>query len=425
MKKPQSNLIAGLDIGSTTIRMAVGQLVAQDETGAGLELQILGATEVPSEGINRGTINSIEDLVSAVSACLERTERMVGLPIDSVWAGISGLHILSQPSKGVVAVSKSDNEITSEDVTRALEAARAISTPLNYDVLHVLPKSFGVDGQTGIKDPVGMTGIRLEVDAQIILSSSSQVKNLTKAIYRAGLEIDDLVLSILATGEAVLTNRQKELGVLVVDLGGTTTNLAVFEGGDIIHTAVIPIGSEHITNDVAIGLRTSIEIAERAKIKYGECYSENVSKKDEIDLMELGGTEHEMVKKKYLSEIIEARVEEIIFKIDQELRKINRSGLLPAGVVFAGGGAKLPGLVEMGKKNLRLPSTIGYPLNVLSVTDKISDTGFVTVVGLIKWGGLMMGSGLARSAGGGVLGGVKKMVDVGGKLKGWFKTLMP
>lgn len=425
MKKTQSNLIAGLDVGSTTIRMAVGQLVSQDEMGSNFELQILGAAEVPSEGINRGTINSIEDLVSSVSACLERTERMVGLPIDSVWTGISGLHIISQPSKGVVAVSKADSEITSEDVTRALEAARTISTPLNYDVLHILPKSFGVDGQTGIKDPVGMTGIRLEVDAQIILSSSSQVKNLTKAIYRAGLEIDDLVLSILATGEAVLTSKQKELGVLVVDLGGSTTSLAVFEGGDIIHTAVLPIGSEHITNDIAIGLRTSIDVAEQAKLKYGDCFSENVSKKDEIDLMELGGAEHEMVKRKYLSEIIEARTEEIIFKIDQELRKINRSGLLPAGVVFTGGGAKLPGLVEMAKKHLRLPATIGYPLNILSVTDKVSDTGFVTVIGLIKWGSLMAGSGVMRSSGQGIFGGVKKVFGNSGKVKSWFKALLP
>lgn len=425
MKKSQSNLIAGLDIGSTTIRMAVGQLVAQDESGMGLELQILGAAEVPSEGINRGTINSIEDLVSSISACLERTERMVGLPIDSVWTGVSGLHIISQPSRGVVAVSKADSEISGEDVSRALDAARTISTPLNYDVLHVLPKGFGVDGQTGIKDPVGMTGIRLEVDAQIILSSSSQVKNLTKAVYRAGLEIDDLVLSILATGEAVLTNKQKELGVLVVDLGGSTTSLAVFEGGDIVHTAVLPIGAEHITNDVAIGLRTTIEIAERVKIKYGNCFAESVSKKDDVDLMEVGGTEHELIKRHDLSEIIEARVEEIIFKIDQELRKINRSGLLPAGVVFTGGGAKLAGLVELAKKNLRLPATIGYPLNVLSVTDKVGDAGFVTVIGLIKWGSLMTGSMAGRSPVRGVLDGLGKVFGSGGKVKSWFKTLMP
>lgn len=425
MKKTQSNLIAGLDIGSTTIRMAVGQLVAQDENGAGLELQILGATEVSSEGINRGTINSIEDLVSSISACLERTERMVGLPIDSVWTGVSGLHIISQPSKGVVAVSKADSEITGEDVSRALEAARAISTPLNYDVLHVLPKSFGVDGQIGIKDPVGMTGIRLEVDAQIILSSSSQIKNLTKAVFRAGLEIDDLVLSVLATGEAVLTNKQKDLGVLVVDLGGATTNIAVFEGGDIIHTAVLPIGSTHITNDIALGLRTSVEIAERAKIKYGNCFSENITKKEEIDLMELGAIDHETVKRHYLSEIIEARVEEIMSKIDQELRKINRSGLLPAGAVFTGGGAKLPGLIEAAKKNLRLPATIGYPLNVFSITDKVSDTGFVTAVGLIKWGSLMTGGGISGVSGPGILGGVKKILGSGGKVKSWFKALLP
>lgn len=424
MKRGDNNLIAGLDIGSTTIRMAVGQVIAQSKNDPISELQILGAAEVMSEGINKGTINSIEDLVSAVSACLERTERMVGIPIDRIWAGISGLHIIFQNSKGVVAVSKANNEIGEEDVTRALEASRAISTPLNYDVLHVLPKSFGVDGQSGIKDPVGMTGIRLEVDTQIILSSSTQVKNLTKAIYRTGLEIEDLVLSILATSEAVLTARQKDLGVMVVDIGGSTTSMAVFESGDMIHSAILPVGSEHITNDVAIGLRTSIDVAERVKVKYGEGQSDNVSKREEIDLAELGANEHDMVKRRYVSEIIEARAEEIFYKVDQELKKIQKSGLLPAGAVLTGAGAKLSGLVEIAKKTLRLPASLGYPLNILSVTDKVNDLGFVTAVGLVKWGSTMYG-GNTSSLHNGLLDGIKKVFSKSGALKKWFKTLLP
>ncbi|MCX6779975.1 MAG: cell division protein FtsA, partial [Candidatus Magasanikbacteria bacterium] len=350
------------------VRMAVGQMIYRaDESQA--EMQILGAAEVPSEGMHKGSINSIEDLVSAVSSCLEKMERTVGVPIDRVWTGVSGLHIMSQNSKGVVAVSKSDSEISETDVDRALEAARSISTPLNYEVLHVLPKRFSVDGQTGIKDPVGMTGIRLEVDAQIILGASAQIKNLTKAIYRSGLEIEDLVLSILASSEAAVTNRQKDLGVAVVDFGASTTSLAVYEEGEILHSTILPIGSEHITNDIAIGLRTSIDVAERVKIEYGDCFSNTVSKKEEIDLYELGSGEHENIKRKYLSEIIEARVEEIMQKIDDELRKVGRSGMLPSGVVFTGGGAKLPGITEAAKKYLRLPATLGYPLNFISATD--------------------------------------------------------
>ncbi len=424
MKREQHNLIAGLDIGTSAIRLAVGQLVAHEESDREIELQILGAAEAPSVGVHKGIISSIEDVVSSISVCLENAERMVGVPLNSAWVGISGLHIISQNTKGVVAVSKADNEISEEDVARSIEASRAIATPLNYEVLHVLPKSFSIDGQGKIKDPVGMTGIRLEVDAQIILGSSSQIKNLTKAVYRTGLNIEDLVLSVLATAEAVLTPRQQEVGVAVVNIGVSTTSLAVFEEGDIIHTAILPIGSEHITNDIAIGLRTTIDIAEAVKIEHGDCSTAEISKREEIDLFDVGAPEHEMVKKQYISEIISARVEEILQKIDQELQKIKRSGLLPSGVVLTGGGAKLPGLIEMAKRQLRLPVVLGYPLNVMSVTDKVNDLSFSTAVGLVKWGSNMQGrnhvsSGRERG------GTMHKMNLASGQIKKWIKTLIP
>ncbi len=425
MRKAQDRLIVGLDIGSAMIRLAVGQIMYTGEDDIGVpELQILGAAEQPSEGVHKGVVNSIEDVVSSVSAALEKAERLVGAPIDTVWLGISGLHVISQNSKGVVAVSKADSEITEEDVNRAIEASRTIATPLNYEVLHVLPKMFSIDGQTGIKDPVGMTGIRLEVDTQIILGSSTQIKNLTKAVYRTGLEIEDLVLSILAAAEAVATPRQKELGVAVVTIGGATTSIAVFEEGDIIHTAVIPLGSEHITNDLAIGLRTSIDIAEAVKVTYGDCSLETASKRDEIDLYELGSPEHELIKKQYVIEIIQARVEEIFKKVNQELARVQRSGLLPAGVIFTGGGAKLAGLVELAKKTLRLPATIGYPLSVSSITEKVNDVGFATAVGLVKWGSMIRddGSGGYHQA---VAQKFKKVTHVSGQLKKWMKTLIP
>lgn len=384
-KRGQSSLIAGLDIGSTAVRMAVGQFVAHNEAGD-VDLQILGVAEAVAEGMHKGMINNIEDVVSSVSACLEKTERAIGVPIEKVWLGVSGLHIISQMSKGVVAVSKADNEIAKEDVIRAIEAARSISTPLNYEVLHVLPRNFNVDGQMGIKDPVGMTGIRVEVDAQIILGLSSQIKNLTRSVYRSGLDIEDVVLSILATSEAVLTARQKEVGTVVINLGGATTSLAVFEDGYLIHSAILPIGSAHVTSDIALGLRTTIDIAEKIKIEFGDCWTEGVSKKDEIDLYDYGAPSHEVIKKKFLSEIIEARMEEILYKVDQELKMIQRSGLLPAGAVMTGSGAKLAGLVDLTKRVLRLPTVLGFAMDIMSVTEKVNDLGFSTAIGLVKWG---------------------------------------
>jgi cell division protein FtsA len=422
MKKQQEQFIAGLDIGSSAIRMAVGHIAAHG--GEGGELQILGAAEVPSEGVHRGVISSIEDVVSSVSACLEEVERMVGAPLDSVWLGVSGTQIISQMSKGVVAVSKGDSEITEEDVERAIEASRAIATPLNYEVLHVLPRTFTIDGQSGIKDPVGMTGVRLEVDTQIILAASAQVKNTTKAIYRAGLEIEDVVLSMLATAEGVVTARQKELGVVVVNIGATTTSVAVFEEGELIHTAILPIGSGHITNDIAIGLRTSIDIAEAVKLTYADCSLGTITKEDQFDLMELGAADHELIKKQYLYEIVQARVEELMNKIYSELQRCKKTTLLPAGVIFTGGGAKIPGLVEVAKKYVRLPASLGYPLHMVSVTDKVNDLAFSTAVGLVKWGSIMKPYGGAQHAM--RQGNARKMADgVTKQVKDWFKTLIP
>jgi len=415
----EQEIIAGLDIGSTAIRLAVGQSVGERE-----KIHIVGAAEVPAEGISRGIISSIEDAVSSISACLEKAERMVGVPIESAWVGISGSHIISQESRGVVAVARSDGEISEDDIERAIEAARTVATPPNYEILHVIPKSFVVDGQVGIKDPLGMTGVRIEVDTQIIQGLSSQIKNLTKAVYRPGVNIEDLVLSILATSEAVLTNRQKELGVIVIDIGGSTASLAVFEEGDILHTAVLPVGSDHITSDIAIGLRISIDTAEKIKLEYGCASTVGVGKREEIDIGELEGKESNFVSKKYIAEITEARVEEIFEKVDLELKKIDKSGKLPAGVVLTGGGAKLVGLVEAAKKQLRLPASLGTPLNITSAIDKINDPAFSTAIGLVNWGSQLEnrrgGIGLGK-----LLNYLPSFKKVSTKAKKLFKKVIP
>ena len=415
----EKEIIAGLDIGSTAIRLTVGQSVGERE-----KIHIIGAAEVPAEGISRGIISSIEDAVSSISACLEKAERMVGVPIESAWVGISGSHIISQESRGVVAVARSDGEISEDDIERAIEAARTVATPPNYEILHVIPKGFTVDGQVGIKDPLGMTGVRIEVDTQIIQGLSSQIKNLTKAVYRPGINIEDLVLSILATSEAVLTNRQKELGVVVIDIGGSTTSLAVFEEGDILHTAVVPVGSDHITSDIAIGLRISIDTAEKIKLEYGSASTAGIGKREDIDIGELEGKESNFVSRKYIAEITEARVEEILDKVDAELKKIDKSGKLPAGVVLTGGGAKLAGLVEVAKKQFRLPATLGTSLNITSAIDKVNDLAFSTALGLVIWGSQLGGHRGGRGLGQ-LLNYLPNFKSLAGKGKKFFKKIIP
>ncbi|MDD4900544.1 MAG: cell division protein FtsA [Patescibacteria group bacterium] len=420
----KDNIIAGLDIGSTAIRLAVGQRAA-GETGE--QLHILGAVTAPAEGINRGSVNSIEDATSAISACLEKAERLIGVPLNNVWVGINGPNLKCEKSHGVVAVGRSDNEITEDDVNRAVEAAQALSVPPNYEILHVIPVKFNVDNQADIKDPIGMTGVRLEVETLIIQGFSSQIKNLTKAIYRTGLEINDLVLSPLAAAEVVISPKQKELGAALINIGAATTSLAVFEEGELLHAAVIPIGSEHITSDVAIGLRCPINLAERIKLEYGSSRGDKFTKKDEVDISDLAREENMadekmIISKKYVAEIIEARVEEIFDKIDDELKKIDRSGMLPAGVFLIGGGAKLNDIVETAKNRLRLPACLGANNNVSSAIDKVNDIDYLTALGLLAWGNQLSGHKSGSKINWRLGGAVGQTVE---KVKKWFSSLIP
>ncbi len=384
----RENCIAGLDIGSLETRLVIGQRV---ETEGGGKLQIIGAVSIPSEGVNKGIINSIEDTTASISAVLEKAERLLGTPIVSAWVGINGPNLKCQSSRGVVAVSRSDSEINTEDVHRVIEAAQALAVPPNYEILHVIPSKFIVDNQEDIKNPVGMTGIRLEVITLIIQNLTSQIKNLTKAIYHTGLNIDDLVFSPLAAAGVVITSKQKEIGAAVVNIGASTTSIAVFEEGELLHAAVLPIGSSHITSDIAIGLRCPINLAEKIKIRYGSAKAEQFSKKDEIDISDLVAEENltdeiTVISRRYVSEIIEARVEEIFEKVDGELKKIDRSGMLPAGICLIGGGAKLADIVELAKKKLRLPASIGANRSVATVVDKVNEPEYLTALGLVAWG---------------------------------------
>jgi cell division protein FtsA len=417
----KEEIIAGLDVGSTAIRLVIGQKI---DTPTGEELQIIGAVSSPTAGVNKGVVSSIEETTSSISACLEKAERLIGVPISSVWVSINDPHVKCERSKGVVAVSKGDGEINEIDVNRAIEASQALAVPVNYEILHVIPISFTIDNQTDIKDPIGMSGIRLEVETLIIQGLSTQIKNLTKAIYRTGLEIESLVLSPLASAESVLTLKQKELGVALINIGSSTTSVAVYEERNLLHAAILPIGSEHITADIAIGLRCPINLAERIKREYGTCNPGTVDREEEVDVRNLVKEEDvnddiETVSRHYVAEIIEARVEEILDKVDNQLKFIDRSGMLPAGTVFVGSGAELEGLVDLAKRRLRLPASIGTPRNLNVVIDKVKSPEFMTALGLVIWG-----SNNAPTSQSG--GGLRKFSDgFLGKVKNLAKRIIP
>lgn len=410
---PKEEIIVGLDIGSQKIRTIVSRVDFETE-----KPQIIGLGESFSNGIRRGVVVDVEEATSSISSSIEKAERTSGVPIEHAFVSVGGSHVISENSKGVIAVGRADNEITDDDVSRAIDAASAISLPPNHEILHVVPRYFIVDNQEGIKDPVGMNGVRLEVEAVIIEGATSYIKNLTKCIARAGIEIDDLIVSPLAASYSVLSKKQKELGVVLVDIGGGTTGLVVYEEGDLMTVSVLPIGSEHITNDLAIGLRTSIEDAERIKLEYGVAVASDIGKSDQVDLSKIVGGEQQLVSRKKIVEIIEARLSEMFSMIDKELRKIDRSGKLPAGIVLCGGGAKLPNIVDLGKKELRLPAQIGFPESIPGVVDKMDDPAFATSEGLIMWG-----LSHVEERKGSV--GISSMGNTVDKIKSWFKTFLP
>lgn len=375
----QGNTIVGLDVGSTKISAVVGTI------NEGL-IQVIGAALVPSAGVRKGVVTEIEECVSAISSVIEQAERMAGVPLQTAVIGIGGPQVNITNSKGVIAVSRPDGEISANDVNRVIDASRAVALPPNREILHVIPKDFTIDGQETVKDPVGMLGVRLETEALVIGVGSAALRNLTRCVNQAGLNVDSLVFSPLATAESLLNKRQKEAGVMMLDIGGGTTGMVVYEEGALLHATVIPVGSMHITNDLAIGLQTSIDAAEKVKKEHG--YARISQTKDQtIDLSKLDPNEEAKVKQKEVAEIIEARLKELFEKIAAELRSIDKESLLPAGVVLTGGGSQLKGLTAAVKEELHLPAKIGNPIHELAgAVDKIDSPVYATSVGLMLTG---------------------------------------
>ncbi len=375
----KSHYYVGLDIGSSNIRAVIAQEISEEEP-----LRVVGIGGVPSEGIRRGSVINADAVAKACNAALEQAERMAGHPAESVVASVSGTEISCQNALGVIAVGRADGEVTYDDMTRVLEEVQArLTLPLNREIVHVIPRDYRLDDQKNIKDPLGMHGVRLEMNALVVSDSTAHIKNISRSLEQAGTAADSFVVEPLASAEAVLHEKQKELGTVLVNIGGSTTSIAVFEDGDLLHLAVLPVGGAHVTNDVAIGLRTSIEVAEAIKLQYGTSSPEEVGKKEEIDLGVIDSQEEGLVSRHHVAEIIEARLEEIFFFVNTELKNIGREGLLPGGAVLTGGGVLLPGVVELAKRILRLPAQIGYPKPLGGILDEVDNPQFATVIGLI------------------------------------------
>lgn len=380
----KNKVVAAIEMGSSKIATLIGQ-VSTDPVSAESSISVVGAASVESKGIKKGQIVDIDEAVEATISSVEAAERMAGYNLDRAFIALGGAHVHSQNSHGVVAVSDPSGEIAQNDVDRAIEAAAAISLPTSREVIHVLPREYIVDGEAGVKDPIGMSGVRLEVDTHIVSAGVSAIKNLTKAVREVGIQIEDLVFSALASGEAVLSATEKELGCVVIDVGGGTTSIAAYIDGGLCYSGVIPVGARNVTNDLAIGLRVSLETAEKIKLELSK-KKKKEDESDEMDLAEIGVTEIKKISKKTLLEgIVRPRLNEIFTMVRLELDKEGIGGRIPSGAIVTGGGAETAGVIDSAKRMLSLPVRIGVPKGVTGLVDDIMMPSFATSVGLLHY----------------------------------------
>ena len=378
MVKKQDNLLVGLDLGTTKVCAIVGEV---KDNG---QVDIIGIGISPSHGLKKGVVVNIDSTVESIKKAVQEAELMAGVEINSVYVGISGSHIKGINSRGVVAIK--NKEVGQTDIARVIDAARAVNIPMDQQVLHVLPQEFIIDDQDGIKDPLGMFGVRLEAKVHIITGAVTSIQNIVKSCSRAGLQVTDLVLQPLASSKAVLTSEEQNLGVVVVDIGGGTTDVALFLEGSLWHTEVLPIGGNHLTNDIAIGLRTPASEAEKLKIKYGCALSSLVKHEETLDVPSVGGRPPRQLSRQILSEIIEPRVEELFGMVQQRLKKTGFEDMFASGIVLTGGVALMEGVQEAAERFLGLPIRRGTPRNIGGLMDVVNSPIYATGVGLVLHG---------------------------------------
>ncbi len=377
MSNRKENLIVGLDIGTTKICAIIASMT---ESG----LDIVGIGTSVSRGLRKGVVINIESTVEAIKKALQEAELMAGCEINSVFAGIAGAHITGFNSQGVIAIK--NREVTSEDVQRVIDAAKAIAIPMDREVIHVIPQEFIIDDQDGIKEPLGMSGVRLESKVHIVTGAVASAQNIVKSCNKANVNVADIVLEPLASSEAVLSADEKELGVAIVDIGGGTTDLAIFVDGAIKHTAVLSLGGNHLTNDIAVGLRTPMAEAERIKHAYGSCLTSDIGKDETIEVPSVGGREPRILSRQLLAEILEPRVEEIFTLINREIVRSGYEDLIASGVVITGGTSILPGMPELAEQIFNLPVRRGVPQGIGGLIDVVNSPIYATGVGLVIYG---------------------------------------
>lgn len=365
--------VTGLDIGTNNIKMLSAQKTDDQK------FEIVSQVQVPSVGVRKGIVINVEETAKSIEQAVLEMQELSNHKIKDVFCGVGGSHIFIISGQGRVAVSRADETVSQEDIDRAVLAAGAVSLPPNKEIIHTLPKEFVLDGEGGIKDVLGMKGIRLEAHTLLLGGFTPYIKNLTQTVLASDLGINDLILSPMASSRAILTPRQKELGVALVDIGGATTSLAVFEEGSLIHLNVLPIGSSHITNDIAIGLKIDIDLAEKIKLEYGTAIYQSSGKREMINISE-EVEEPVSFSKKELAEIIESRLSEIFDLITKDLKSISKNQLLPAGIVLTGGGSKLPKIKDFVKRELKLPIQIGQ---MSEFTEPLEDPAFSVCAGLV------------------------------------------
>ncbi len=378
-------VLVGIDVGTSKVCALIGE-VARDG-----RLTIMGHGTVPASGLKKGVVVNIDQTVRSIADAVERAERLSGWKIDRAFVGVGGNHVESLNSTGQVAVTAHHREVTREDISRAIEVARAVSIPNNRDVLHVERRGFTVDGQEGVKDPLGMSALRLEVEAHIVSASATAVQNLTKCVQLAGVKIDELVADALASSEAVLTETEKELGVAVADIGAGTIDLALFADGSPFHTSVLPVGGNNVTNDVAIGVKTTLQVAEELKVRHGTCDLRGLED-EEIAVSVMGEDAGRTVSREELCQIIEARMRETFELLRGEMSRSGH-GMLPAGIILTGGAAQLSGTAELGREVLQMPVRVGAPTGIAGLIDTIQDPSYSTAVGLLRWGAIQVAMG--------------------------------
>jgi len=423
----RSRHVFALDLGTTKVCCAVADI---ESSG----LRVLGVGEAVSRGVRKGSVIEIDRAAEAVAEAVDLAEQMAGVAIDSAVVGLAGAHITSQNSRGVVAVAAGRREVGPQDVGRAIDAARAVAVPSDRRILHVLPQQFTVDGQDGVRDAVGMAGSRLEVDAHIVTGAQTAIQNVVKVVHKAGLDVDDLVLQVLASAEAVVSEEELERGVVVVDVGGGTTDVAVFVRGSIVHTAVVPVGGNHVTGDLAVGLRCDLDTAEVVKRSFGHCLQLTLPADAEVTLTPMGYDEPVNVPQRYLAEIIGPRARETAQLIAAQIEVAGSPSHFSGGIVLTGGGSLLRGFAEMVQSVTDLPARVAAPQGLSGMNDEIQGPDHATVVGLMRWAARWRGGRPARrlnaNEGGGRMelrGRVQtpsRAADpVGARLGRWFKEL--